>query len=56
MKKGEPQPKVKKKSTGFRLDESLVRDLKVEAIRQGVNANTLLESWIRQMLQQNKKK
>jgi predicted HicB family RNase H-like nuclease len=56
MKKGEPQPKVKKKSTGFRLDESLVRDLKMEAIRQGINANTLLESWIRERLQKSRKK
>jgi predicted DNA binding CopG/RHH family protein len=56
MQKGKTQPKMKKKSTGFRLDESLVRDLKIEAIRQGVNPNTLLESWIRQMLQKNKQK
>ena len=57
MKKGKTKTELNRRATGFRLDASLVHELKLEALKRGFkNPNDLLESMIREFLQKSKKK
>ncbi len=57
MKRGRPKSDLNRRATGFRLDASLVHELKLEALRRGYQSpNELLEIWIREKLQKSRKK
>lgn len=57
MKRGRPKLELNRRATGFRLDASLIHQLKLEALKLGYqNPNELLEAWMREKLKKNRGK